>query len=85
MIHRPRGVRHAALVVSGLVVSGVGLDGTVTAGAAPPSIPPFAPAPIEWTSLGGGIEEGWLDVPIDYADPAGGTFRLHLARHLAAI
>ena len=72
-------------MVSGLVVSGVGvgLDGTVTAGAAPPSLPPFTPAPIEWTARGGGVEEGWLEVPIDYADPAHGTFRLRLARHLA--
>ena len=72
-------------MVSGLTVSSAGIcaDVAVTTGAAPPTLPAFVPAEIEWASLGGGIEEGWLDVPIDYADPAGGTFRLHLARHLA--
>ena len=48
------------------------------------SLPPFEPEAIEWTSLGEGVEEGWLEVPIDYADPEAGTFRLYLVRHLAA-
>ena len=36
-----------------------------------PPLPPFEPEPIEWTSLGDGLEEGRLEVPIDYADPDG--------------
>ena len=42
-----------------------------------PETTPFAsavrPEPIEWTSLGDGLEEGRLEVPIDYANP--GTAR----------
>ena len=47
------------------------------------SLPPFEPEPIEWTSLGDGLEEGRLEVPVDYADPDGPTFSLYLVRHLA--
>ena len=47
------------------------------------SLPPFEPEPIEWTSLGDGIEEAQLEVPIDYANPDAGTFSLYLVRHLA--
>ena len=47
------------------------------------SAPPFEPEPIEWTSIGDGLEEGRLEVPIDYADPDGDTFSLYLVRHLA--
>jgi pimeloyl-ACP methyl ester carboxylesterase len=48
------------------------------------SLPAFDPDPIEWTSLGEGLEEGRLEVPIDYANPDAGTFSLYLVRHLAA-
>ncbi|HET9665707.1 MAG TPA: hypothetical protein VFP09_03080, partial [Desertimonas sp.] len=48
------------------------------------SAPPFEPEPIEWTSIGDGLEEGRLEVPIDYADPDGPTVELYLARHRAA-
>ena len=57
---------------------------TETTGAPVASLPAFEPQPIEWTSIGEGVEEGWLEVPIDYADPEAGTFRLYLVRHLAA-
>ncbi len=50
----------------------------------PSSLPPFEPEPIEWSSLGDGLEEGRLEVPIDYANPEDGTFSLYLVRHLAA-
>jgi pimeloyl-ACP methyl ester carboxylesterase len=48
------------------------------------SLPPFEPEPIEWTSLGEQVEEGRLEVPIDYANPDAGTFSLYLVRHVAA-
>jgi pimeloyl-ACP methyl ester carboxylesterase len=55
-----------------------------TTDAVPASLPPFDPEPIEWTSLGDQLEEGRLEVPIDYANPDAGTFSLYLVRHLAA-
>ena len=59
-------------------------DAPATTEATPASLPPFEPQPIEWTSLGDQIEEGRLEVPIDYANPDAGTFSLYLVRHLAA-
>jgi pimeloyl-ACP methyl ester carboxylesterase len=38
---------------------------------------------IEWTELADGIEEAYLEVPVDYENPAGDTFQLYLARRLA--
>ena len=45
----------------------------------------FEPAAIEWSmdAFGEGVDEGHLDVPIDYANPDAGTFTLYLARHRA--
>jgi pimeloyl-ACP methyl ester carboxylesterase len=45
---------------------------------------PAAPA-IEWQKFSddGSVQTAHLDVPIDYTDPAQGTFTLALARHLA--
>jgi pimeloyl-ACP methyl ester carboxylesterase len=54
-----------------------------TTTAAPASLPPYEPGEIEWTSLGDGVEEGRLDVPIDYANPDDGTISLYLVRHRA--
>ena len=50
----------------------------------PASLPPFEPGPIEWSSIGDGLEEGRLEVPIDYANPDDGTFSLYLVRRLAS-
>jgi pimeloyl-ACP methyl ester carboxylesterase len=47
------------------------------------TVPPFEPQPIEWTSVGEQLEEGRLQVPIDYTDPDAGTFDLYLLRHVA--
>src|SRR5262249_33746695 len=47
------------------------------------AIPTWEPAPIEWTELSPGLEEGFVEVPIDYAHPDGGTLRLYVARSLA--
>lgn len=37
-----------------------------------------------WKELSTGVQEGHLDVPIDYANPGSGSFTLYLVRHLAA-
>ncbi len=39
---------------------------------------------IEWSSQEEGTETGTLEVPVDYDDPEGPSFRLHVVRHLAA-
>ncbi len=38
---------------------------------------------IEWESLGGRVDGGWLTVPLDYADPQGETLDLWVVRHRA--
>ena len=40
--------------------------------------------PFGWEELDSGIEQGYLDVPLDYADPTGDTIKLYMVRHLAA-
>ena len=46
---------------------------------------PWEPADIEWTddTSGAGLEQGTLEVPVDYANPSEGMFRIHLARRAA--
>ncbi len=99
MVRHPRAVGLVALLVTALAVStgvsAVGVTGTdtteptetteasATTDTTPSSLPSFEPAPIEWTSVGEQLEEGRLDVPIDYANPDAGTFSLYLVRHLA--
>ena len=99
MVRHPRAVGLVALLVTGLAVStgagAVGVTGTdtteptetteasATTDTTPSSLPSFEPAPIEWTSIGEQLEEGRLEVPIDYANPDAGTFSLYLVRHLA--
>src|SRR6476659_4297160 len=41
------------------------------------------PGAIEWTETRPGFEEGYLDVPIDYAHPDDGMLRLYMLRRLA--
>ena len=36
--------------------------------------------PIEWQSAGGGVEDGYLSVPLDYNDPTGPTIEIYVAR-----
>ncbi len=40
--------------------------------------------PFEWTEIGPGLEEGYLEVPLDHSDPSGDTILLYAVRHLAA-
>ncbi|WP_116995585.1 alpha/beta fold hydrolase [Desertimonas flava] len=46
----------------------------------------WQPAPIEWeeSEEWPGTQEAWLEVPIDYANPDGGTFELYVTRTPAA-
>ncbi|HAP74466.1 MAG TPA: hypothetical protein DCR14_00090, partial [Acidimicrobiaceae bacterium] len=44
---------------------------------------PIGPGTIEWTDYEDGISDGYLEVPLDYADPTGPTINLYLARHAA--
>jgi pimeloyl-ACP methyl ester carboxylesterase len=48
-----------------------------------PAPPSFEPQPIEWTQFNDAVDVGPLAVPIDYNDPNGPTFQLHLARYNA--
>ena len=49
------------------------------------TLPTFEPddSPFGWVDFGGGVEEGSLEVPLDYADPEGATLELYVARHRA--
>jgi pimeloyl-ACP methyl ester carboxylesterase len=38
---------------------------------------------IEWVELQPGLEEGWVEVPIDYSNPEAGVFRIYVMRRLA--
>ncbi len=55
---------------------------TQAAGTRPETLP-FEPQPIEWTQFNDAVDVGTLAVPIDYNDPNGATFQLHLARYNA--
>lgn len=65
----------------------------VTAVTDPPEATPTAPGStrppepleysIEWTELSDRVDEGWLTVPVDYADPQGDTIDLYVTRHRA--
>ena len=57
-----------------------------TEGGPESTFPDWEPEPIEWTEgVVPGTEEGYLEVPIDYADPDGGTLRIFVTRHPAAV
>ena len=48
-----------------------------------PAVPAFEPQSIEWTQFNDAVDVGTLAVPVDYNDPNGPTFDLHLARYNA--
>lgn len=54
-----------------------GASGVASASAVP-SLPPAQP--VSWSDCGGGFQCGKLDVPLDYANPAGAIVRLELIR-----
>ena len=45
---------------------------------------PAGDGTIDWEDDGFGTQSGYLEVPLDYADPAGPTIRLYVVRHPAA-
>ncbi len=54
---------------------------SATAVVTPTPVPSLAPpSPVSWNDCGGGFQCGIVDVPRDYADPAGPTVRLALIR-----
>ena len=54
-----------------------------TVESSPTSVPDPIDYSIEWQESGGSIDEGWITVPTDYADPQGDTIDLYLVRHRA--
>ncbi len=66
--------------------SGTATATTIARGSTPATTVPAADAAIAWKSVKGvkGVQQGNLDVPIDYNDPAKGNFSLYMVRHLAA-
>jgi len=57
--------------------------GSTQPGVTSPAAPSFEPKPIEWTQFNDAVDVGTLEVPVDYNDPNGATFELHLARYNA--
>ena len=49
-----------------------------------PEVPDPLDYSIEWTALSDRVDEGWITVPVDYADPQGETIDLYVARHRAS-
>jgi pimeloyl-ACP methyl ester carboxylesterase len=58
-------------------------DPDATDPAPSPTVDPTAEA-FQWSSLEEGVEEGFLDVPLDHADPDGEKVSLYVVRHRAA-
>lgn len=70
---------------TGPVTTGGGTEPDLTGSGGNPDIDvtQFDVSEIEWTEIEDGIDEGWLTVPIDYADPDGATIDLYLVRNRA--
>ena len=48
------------------------------------TLPPVVDGdPFGWVEIGPGLQEGFLDVPVDHANPSGATVSLYTVRHLA--
>lgn len=60
-----------------------GTDPTGTDPTGTENMPPDADDPFGWEEVDLGLEQGYLDVPLDYADPTGDTITLYVVRHLA--
>ncbi len=50
----------------------------------PDTVAPAAIGEIDWEDQGDGLQDGFLEVPLDYDDPTAGTLNLYLVRHSAA-
>jgi pimeloyl-ACP methyl ester carboxylesterase len=58
-------------------------DSSIAPTASSTGKPSDASGAIEWFQLQPGLEEGWVEVPIDYTNPDAGTFRIYVKRRLA--
>lgn len=90
------GLATKAALLLGLLLGGCGAPATPTqtgasaassggavpsaASADPTPVPSPSVAPIAWNDCGNGFQCGTVDVPLDYADPAGPVVRLALVR-----
>lgn len=54
--------------------------GGVTDPAQDPALATFYGQKLDWSGCGGGVQCGWLTVPVDWAQPAGETLRLRVGR-----
>jgi pimeloyl-ACP methyl ester carboxylesterase len=85
-VNEGRGARN---VIDGVVLhtpDSVDITASPTGPAAAPANTDGTPATDDvfgWTTLSKGLQEGHLDVPLDYSDPGAGTITLYLERHLA--
>lgn len=66
--------------VTGITNPNVAPVDAVDTTTAPPAPLDYA---IEWTAVTDAVDEGWVTVPVDYADPQGDTIELYVARHRA--
>ena len=58
-------------------------DTSIAAPSSTADDPFWEPDEIVWTEIGPSLEEGFLEVPIDYANPDGAMLRIHVVRRVA--
>ncbi len=79
-----RRMRLTAVCAAVALLTACGSDASEPSGA---TIPAGAAAPgggtIVWQGIGNGLDQTFLTVPLDYADPTGATIQLALVRHRA--
>ncbi|MGY1622484.1 alpha/beta hydrolase [Geodermatophilus sp. SYSU D00965] len=70
-----------AVPLGGVAAAAPEIPATAEPGEPPPGGVPGVPVPsIVWADAGEGFQQADVDVPYDYADPTGPTFRLHAVR-----
>ena len=74
---------HTAETVMPEGTDSIGTDPTSTDPTGTGNDSPNGDDPFGWETLDVGLERGYLEVPLDYADPAGDTITLAVLRHLA--
>ena len=72
----------AATSSTSTTVAGLDPSSTTTVPTAPPTdaLNGFVPAPLAWSGCGGDFECATLNVPVDWANPAGATLALSVSR-----
>lgn len=69
-----------ALLAAGSVTAAVAAPAITGPAVAPADLAPFYAQTLTWRPCADGMTCAWLTVPLDYADPAGSTVRLRIAR-----